>query len=94
MPHCSSLPSPPPPSPPSPPVVGTVGYAAPEYIMTGHLTTRSDVYSFGVVLLELLTGRLAVDKSRCAAVGDRDEGLVSAALLLYSWVIDDCVAAV
>ncbi|KAJ6844942.1 serine/threonine-protein kinase RIPK-like [Iris pallida] len=45
-------------------VMGTQGYAAPEYIMTGHLTTRSDVYSFGVVLLELLTGRRSVDKSR------------------------------
>ncbi|KAL6642963.1 hypothetical protein ACP70R_021144 [Stipagrostis hirtigluma subsp. patula] len=45
-------------------VMGTRGYAAPEYIMTGHLTTKSDVYSFGVVLLELLTGRKAVDKSR------------------------------
>lgn len=30
----------------------------------GHLTTRSDVYSFGVVLLEMLTGRRAVDKNR------------------------------
>ncbi|KAI8544703.1 hypothetical protein RHMOL_Rhmol08G0316200 [Rhododendron molle] len=29
-----------------------------------HLTTLSDVYSFGVVLLELLTGRRVVDKSR------------------------------
>ncbi|CAI0441914.1 unnamed protein product [Linum tenue] len=29
-----------------------------------HLTTKSDVYSFGVVLLELLTGRRAMDKSR------------------------------
>ncbi|KAJ3695586.1 hypothetical protein LUZ60_000963 [Juncus effusus] len=45
-------------------VMGTNGYAAPEYIMTGHLTAKSDVYSFGVVLLELLTGRRAVDKSR------------------------------
>ncbi|KAB1670590.1 hypothetical protein ES319_1Z155300v1 [Gossypium barbadense] len=34
-------------------VMGTQGYAAPEYIMTGHLTAMSDVYSFGVVLLEL-----------------------------------------
>jgi serine/threonine protein kinase len=33
-------------------------------IFSGHLTTKSDVYSFGVVLLELLTGRKAVDKSR------------------------------
>ncbi|RZS06758.1 hypothetical protein BHM03_00037468 [Ensete ventricosum] len=30
----------------------------------GHLTARSDVYSFGVVLLELLTGRRSVDKTR------------------------------
>ncbi|RLN39461.1 serine/threonine-protein kinase [Panicum miliaceum] len=45
-------------------VMGTQGYTAPEYIMTGHLTTKSDVYSFGVVLLELLTGRKAVDKNR------------------------------
>ncbi|XWS70091.1 hypothetical protein CRYUN_Cryun03dG0019400 [Craigia yunnanensis] len=45
-------------------VMGTQGYAAPEYIMTGHLTAMSDVYSFGVVLLELLTGRRSIDKSR------------------------------
>ncbi|PIN09429.1 Serine/threonine protein kinase [Handroanthus impetiginosus] len=41
-------------------VVGTMGYAAPEYVASGHLTSKSDVYSFGVVLLELLSGRRAL----------------------------------
>ncbi|OEL25182.1 putative receptor-like protein kinase [Dichanthelium oligosanthes] len=45
-------------------IMGTNGYAAPEYIMTGHLTAKSDVYSFGVVLLELLSGRRSVDRAR------------------------------
>ncbi|KAK9050982.1 hypothetical protein SSX86_027607 [Deinandra increscens subsp. villosa] len=45
-------------------VMGTYGYAAPEYIMTGHLSSKSDVYSFGVVLLEMLTGRRSMDKKR------------------------------
>ncbi|CAL9079488.1 unnamed protein product [Musa textilis] len=48
-------------------VIGTYGYAAPEYIATGRLNAKADVYSFGVLLLELLTGRRAHDKIRVAA---------------------------
>ncbi|KAI9089165.1 hypothetical protein K1719_029444 [Acacia pycnantha] len=45
-------------------VVGTHGYAAPEYIETGHLKVQSDIWSFGVVLYEMLTGRRSLDRSQ------------------------------
>lgn len=45
-------------------VVGTVGYAAPEYVQTGRLTLKTDVWSYGVVLYELITGRRPLDRNR------------------------------
>ncbi|CAM6112549.1 unnamed protein product [Calypogeia fissa] len=45
-------------------VIGTLGYLAPEYAESGSITEKADVYSFGVVLLELITGRKAIDATR------------------------------
>ncbi|KAH0920873.1 hypothetical protein HID58_020891 [Brassica napus] len=43
---------------------GTPGYVDPEYVVTQELTEKSDVYSYGVVLLEIITGRRAVEEGR------------------------------
>ncbi|KAL6900942.1 hypothetical protein ACP4OV_005618 [Aristida adscensionis] len=43
---------------------GTPGYIAPEYAFRSSLSIRSDIYSFGVVLLEIITGRKAIDNTK------------------------------
>ncbi|KAD7478055.1 hypothetical protein R6Q59_026438 [Mikania micrantha] len=45
-------------------VRGIFGYMAPEYMENGEATPMADVYSFGVVMLEVVTGRMAVDFRR------------------------------
>ena len=41
-----------------------MGYACPEYLAIGHLTSKSDVWSYGVFLYELITGRRPLDRKR------------------------------
>ncbi|KAL1831838.1 hypothetical protein ACET3Z_001489 [Daucus carota] len=38
-------------------IAGTMGYMAPEYVMTGRASKETDVYSFGIVALEIASGR-------------------------------------
>lgn len=55
-------------------LAGTFGYLAPEYALTGKVSTKVDVYAYGVILMELITGRKAIDES----VPDEDSHLVMA----------------
>ncbi|XP_028081972.1 putative receptor-like protein kinase At4g00960 isoform X2 [Camellia sinensis] len=36
---------------------GTLGYSAPEYKCSGHVSPKADIYGFGVVVLELISGQ-------------------------------------
>ncbi|XP_031124105.1 serine/threonine-protein kinase-like protein At1g28390 isoform X2 [Ipomoea triloba] len=48
-------------SAPPPPPAGTLGYLDPGYLAPGDVSTKCDVFSFGILLLEIMTGRNAID---------------------------------
>nr|XP_043638865.1 receptor-like cytosolic serine/threonine-protein kinase RBK2 isoform X2 [Erigeron canadensis] len=47
---------------------GTFGYLAPEIFMNGLIDEKTDVFAFGVLLLEIVTGRPALDESQKSLV--------------------------
>lgn len=46
---------------------GTMGYLAPEYLLTGRATEKTDVFSFGAVVLEVASGRRPIERDRATA---------------------------
>ncbi|PON71793.1 Serine/threonine protein kinase [Parasponia andersonii] len=61
-------------------LAGTIGYMAPECVMTGKASKESDVYSLGVVALEIACGTKAVDPN---VKEDNEKGLVEWVWELY-----------
>lgn len=47
---------------------GTFGYLPPEFFMHGIVDEKTDVYAYGVLILELITGRQALDSSHKSLV--------------------------
>ncbi|CAN0898572.1 Receptor-like cytosolic serine/threonine-protein kinase RBK2 [Linum grandiflorum] len=49
-------------------IEGTFGYLPPEFFMHGIVDEKTDVFAYGVLLLELITGRQALDSSQQSLV--------------------------
>ncbi|KAG4989644.1 hypothetical protein AAZX31_11G217800 [Glycine max] len=62
---------------------GTMGYLAPEYVLTGRATEKTDVFSYGAVVLEVASGRRPIEKDDDAAAGNGKVGISSN---LVEWV--------
>ncbi|KAJ4901296.1 Leucine-rich repeat protein kinase family protein [Raphanus sativus] len=88
-------------------VAGTFGYLAPEYAVTGRVTTKVDIFSLGVILMELITGRKALDETqpedsvhlvtwfrRVAASKDKDENAFKNAIDPNIKLDEDTLASV
>ncbi|EYU34172.1 hypothetical protein MIMGU_mgv1a025876mg, partial [Erythranthe guttata] len=57
-------------------IVGTYGYMAPEYAISGQFSVKSDVFSFGVIILEIISGQRKIFIQNGEDSGD---------LLSYAW---------
>ncbi|XP_065863503.1 receptor-like cytosolic serine/threonine-protein kinase RBK2 isoform X2 [Euphorbia lathyris] len=49
-------------------IEGTFGYLPPEFFMHGIVDEKTDVYAYGVLVLELITGKQAIDSSQHSLV--------------------------
>ncbi|TKY47362.1 L-type lectin-domain containing receptor kinase VIII.1 [Spatholobus suberectus] len=62
---------------------GTMGYLAPEYVLTGRATEKTDVFSYGAVVLEVASGRRPIEKD----AGRNGEVGVSSNLVEWVWAL-------
>ncbi|KAK4755287.1 hypothetical protein SAY87_009044 [Trapa incisa] len=63
---------------------GTMGYLAPEYLLTGRASDKTDVFSFGAVVLEVACGRRPIEKD-AAANGSNATGRKASNLVEWVW---------